>query len=74
MKNRDFFYGSKEICEYVRENYKKMNYLVRNEDLPAYRKVEHGTWRALRSDLDDWLISQRDKHSVRKLSPTQLPQ
>ena len=56
------FKGADEICEYVREDFKQINSLVEYEDLPAFKRGGKGSWRALKIDLDMWLIEQRNKY------------
>ena len=54
--------GAKEICNVIGENYKNMLNLVKNENLPAWRRSESGSWMALPEDLKRWVSEQREKY------------
>jgi hypothetical protein len=54
--------GADEICDFVKEDKKCINELVKNEGLPAWKRGESGIWRALNVDLQSWLIQQRNKY------------
>ena len=54
--------GSKEICGFIKEDPRRMGKLVKNESLPAWRREKKEAWRALDTDLQQWLIYQRDKY------------
>jgi len=54
--------GADEICGYVKENPDNIVHLVEHEGLPAWKRSENGTWRAINIHLDDWLIFQSRKH------------
>ena len=56
------FKGAEEICGYVREEPRDIAKLVIEEGLPAWRRGDNGTWRALNIDLDKWLQKQRSKY------------
>ncbi|WP_319525760.1 hypothetical protein [uncultured Desulfosarcina sp.] len=56
------FKSAEEIAKYIGENPNKINHLVKNENLPAWRRKGIGPWRALDIDLDKWLVDQRDKY------------
>jgi hypothetical protein len=56
LKNAD------EICGYVGENPKSINFLVEHEQLPAWKRNGSGPWRALNVDLWGWMIAQRNKY------------
>ncbi len=54
--------GAHEICDYIKEDRNKFNELVELEGLPAWKRNEKGVWRALSTDLDNWLVLQRNKY------------
>ncbi len=56
------FKNAEEIAAYVREDPKRINLLVADENLPAWKRNGIGPWRALNIDLDQWMVGQRDKH------------
>lgn len=58
--------GAKEICIAIGEDHKKLCTLVEKEGLPAFRRNGKGTWRALETDLVQWLEIQRDKYAPKK--------
>ena len=43
--------GAEEICGFVQEDHRNINELVKNENLPAWKRGSNGTWRALNIDL-----------------------
>ena len=51
-----------DICAYIGENPKDIAKLVRDENLPAWKRNGTGTWRALPQDLSAWAQAQRDKY------------
>lgn len=53
--------GINDICSYVGEKRGDFHQLVDKEGLPAWRRHKDGTWRALASRLDAWLVKQADK-------------
>ena len=57
--------GAKEICEAVGENPKEMVKLVEKHDLPAWKRDNRGSWRALPEDLERWIRHQRDRNRLR---------
>ncbi|MFW6177375.1 MAG: DNA-binding protein [Desulfohalobiaceae bacterium] len=57
MKPRICYIGAKEICRAIGENPKRIVELVEEHGLPA-QKGRSGTWRALLSDLEQWVRSQ----------------
>jgi hypothetical protein len=56
------FKSAEEIAKYIGEDPNKINQLVENENLPAWKRKGIGPWRALDIDLDKWLVDQRDKY------------
>ncbi len=54
--------GADEICGFVKEDPRQMCYLVENEQLPAWKRSEKGSWYALNVDLFSWMIVQRNKY------------
>ena len=54
--------GAEEICAFVKEDPKRICKLVKEEGLPAWKRNESGTWRALNIDLTNWLLMQRQKY------------
>jgi len=54
--------GAEEIAEYVKENPQSIIDLVKNEELPAFKRNGKGPWRALNIDLDMWFLDQRRKY------------
>ena len=54
--------GAKEICEAVGENPRNITELVRHKGLPAWKRDDKGSWRALPEDLQRWIREQRDRH------------
>jgi len=54
--------GADEICDFVKEDRRCINELVKNEGLPAWKRGENGGWRALDIDLYGWMIGQRNKY------------
>jgi len=54
--------GAVEICAFIKEDPKKITYLVKNEGLPAWKRSISGQWRALNIDLYGWMIAQRKKY------------
>ncbi|AMK10286.1 MAG: helix-turn-helix domain-containing protein [Pseudodesulfovibrio sp.] len=54
--------GAKEICEAVGENPRNITDLVRDKGLPAWKRDDKGSWRALPEDLQRWIREQRDRH------------
>ena len=52
--------GAKAICDAIGENPRELASLVNKWRLPAWRRHERGTWRALPEDLMLWLRHQRD--------------
>ena len=56
------FKNAEQICEYIGEDYRKINQLVLEESLPAWKRNGCGPWRALNIDLDQWMVAQRSKY------------
>ena len=56
------FKNAEEIAGYIGEDLKRINQLVVNENLPAWKRHGVGPWRALNIDFDQWLVEQRDKY------------
>ena len=56
------FKSAEEIAQYVGEDPKRINHLVADEGMPAWKRKGIGPWRALNIDLDKWLVAQRDKY------------
>jgi hypothetical protein len=54
--------GAAEICDFIKEDHKIINDLVKNEGLPAWKRSESGPWRALNIDLQRWMLHQRNKY------------
>lgn len=54
--------GAKDICEAVGENPRNITELVRDKGLPAWKRDDKGSWRALPEDLQRWIREQRDRH------------
>jgi len=54
--------GAEEICGFVKEDPQKINCLVRDEGLPAWKRNSAGPWRALNVDLFNWMLHQRNKY------------
>lgn len=54
--------GSEQICNFVREDPRKILHLIEHENLPAWKRDGEQTWRALNIDLYYWLLSQRNKY------------
>lgn len=54
--------GADEICAFVKEDPKNIANLVRDEQLPAWKRSQNGHWYALNVDLYQWLIGQRNKY------------
>lgn len=54
--------GAEEICDFIKEDRKSINDLVKNEGLPAWKRGENGVWRALNVDLQHWMVHQRNKY------------
>ncbi len=54
--------GAREICDAVGENPRRINELVRDRGLPAWKRDDKGIWRALPEDLHRWIREQRDRH------------
>lgn len=52
--------GAKSICAAVGENPKDMASLVAKHGLPAWKRNNRGSWRALPEDLKRWLENIRD--------------
>jgi len=61
-ENKIVYRNAKEICAMIGEDYKAINNLIKHEGLPAWRRNNSGTWRALHDDLVEWLSGQRDKY------------
>lgn len=62
MNDTIVYKSADEICKYIKENPKDIARLVQEEGLPAWRRNDKGTWRALSEDLTAWLKGQRDKY------------
>lgn len=60
--------GARMICEAVGENHKEIVSLVRDKGLPAWKREEKGTWRALPEDLRRWVKGLRDANLPPSLS------
>ena len=60
------FKSAEEIAEYIAEDPNKINQLVENENLPAWKRKGIGPWWALDIDLDKWLVEQRDKYYLNR--------
>jgi len=54
--------GAQAICEAVGENPRRINELVRDNGLPAWKKGDKGAWLALPEDLHRWIREQRDRY------------
>jgi hypothetical protein len=54
--------GAEEICRFVKEDPNQILHLVEHENLPAWKRNDKGTWRALNIDLFNWMVFQRDKY------------
>lgn len=54
--------GATEICDFIKEDPKQIAILVKDESLPAWKRGENCTWRALNIDLYYWMIQQRKKY------------
>ena len=54
--------GAEEIGKFVKEDPRNINDLVKKEGLPAWKRDENGTWRALNVDLQNWMLHQRTKY------------
>lgn len=54
--------GAKEICAFIKEDPKDIANLVKNEQLPAWKRSKNSHWYALNVDLYQWLIGQRNKY------------
>lgn len=64
--------GAKAICTAVGENPKEIVRLVREKGLPAWKRENRGTWRALPEDLSDWLREERNRN-LRATPPERAP-
>lgn len=53
---------AEEIAAYIKESPDRIKYLVENEGLPAWKRDDKGSWKALDIDLSDWLVEQRMKY------------
>ncbi|SKA85588.1 hypothetical protein SAMN02745704_01898 [Paucidesulfovibrio gracilis DSM 16080] len=62
MNDRICIKGAKAICMAVGENPKEIVRLVREQGLPAWKRENRGTWRALPEDLLMWMRLQRNRH------------
>ena len=56
------FKNAEEICDYIKEDVNQLCHLVKCEALPAWKRNGRGPWRALSTDLDEWMVFQRDKY------------
>jgi len=54
--------GAEEICAFIKEDPKQICFLVEQEGLPAWKRGPNGTWRAISTDLMQWMIQQRNKY------------
>ncbi len=54
--------GADEICAFIKEDSKNIANLVRDEQLPAWKRSQNSNWYALNVDLYQWLIGQRNKY------------
>lgn len=54
--------GAEKICEFVQEDPKQILHLIKQENLPAWKREGKGPWRALNIDLWYWLLAQRNKY------------
>lgn len=54
--------GAKAICMAVGENPKEIVRLVHVYGLPAWKRENRGSWRALPEDLSRWMRDQRNRH------------
>lgn len=54
------FKGAEQICGYVNEDPKQICRLVKEENLPAWKRGGRGPWRAVDFDLDRWVWDQRN--------------
>ena len=54
--------GADEICGFVKENPDRIAYLVEYEHLPAWKRSENGTWRAINIHLYEWMLFQSKKY------------
>ena len=54
--------GAEEIGRFIKEDPCSVANLVKNEGLPAWKRSQNGTWRALNIDLFHWMIQQRKKY------------
>lgn len=50
-----------DICDYIGEDRKDFTELIKKHELPAWRTKPTGRWKALRKDLDRWLVKRRDE-------------
>jgi hypothetical protein len=53
--------GAREICAAVGINWKEITYYVENKQLPAFKIDGKGNWLALPSDLEAWVLKQRNE-------------
>lgn len=67
------FRNACEIGEYIGEDPKRINQLVIEEGLPAWKRNGMGPWRALNLDLDNWLCQQRTKYLPRSRQDAAFP-
>lgn len=54
--------GAREICEVVKVDWKKIDYFIKEEGLPAWKRTSAGVYFAIPSDLEKWVVDQRDKY------------
>jgi len=62
MTNEIYLSGSKEIAAYIKEDHRQIKRLVKNEQLPAFKRSGKGPWKALVDDLNAWIKTQRDAY------------
>jgi hypothetical protein len=54
--------GAEQIAAFIGENPDRIKHLVENEGLPAWRRTPLGMWRAIDSELSQWLVEQSEKN------------
>ncbi len=64
MTNENLLIGAQSIGDYIGEDKRRIAELKKNEGLPVFRTSpgKKAKWKALKTNLDDWVEKQRDKH------------
>lgn len=62
MQNQNYCFGTKSIGEYIGTDWRRIGALVKKDGLPAYKNDGKGGWRADKTDLDEYLLKQRDRY------------